>query len=133
MAASIQSKYTRGWMVLRSPPSSRSLPASVFGKSHGVLLVQVKVSGKLPQVRFALGRLVDLKKQVDGVLPVSICKKETETQRISFLMTLKRLRFCFLDTSDATSQPDCVSLWWKIKQKAENLQHVCETFDNCSL
>lgn len=72
-----------------------SSPASVFGKTHGVLLVQVKVSGKLPQVRFALGRLVDLKKQVDGVLPVSICRKETDTLRISFLDT-EMLFFCLL-------------------------------------
>lgn len=59
-----------GFSFLSSP--SLSIPASVFGQSHGVLLVQVEVSGKLPQVRFALGRLVDLKEQVDGVLPVSV-------------------------------------------------------------
>lgn len=62
-------KTTR-FSFLSSP--SLSIPASVFGQSHGVLLVQVEVSGKLPQVRFALGRPVDLKEQVDGVLPVSV-------------------------------------------------------------
>lgn len=77
------------WIFLCFRPSNRSLPASVFGKTHGVLLVQVKVSGKLPQVWFALGRLVDLKKQVDGVLPVSICGKETETLRTSLTDTEK--------------------------------------------
>lgn len=39
-------------------------------------MVQVEVRGKLPQVRFALGWLVDLKEQVDGVLPVSVWRAE---------------------------------------------------------
>lgn len=49
------------------------LPASVLRQGHGVPLVQVEVSGQLPQVRLGLRRLVDLEEQVDGVLPVSIC------------------------------------------------------------
>lgn len=84
-----QSKCTGGFFFWGFYPCNRSLPASAFGKTHGVLLVQVKVSGKLPQVWFALGRLVDLKKQVDSVLPVSIWRKETETLRISFMDTEK--------------------------------------------
>lgn len=83
----IQSKCAHGFsLCFRSNCSS---PASVFGETHGVLLVQVKVGGKLPQVWLALGRLVDLKKQVDGVLPVGICRKETDTLRISFIDTEK--------------------------------------------
>lgn len=67
---SISADFLHFFPFLSSP--SLSIPASVFGQSHGVLLVQVEVSGKLPQVRFALGRPVDLKEQVDGVLPVSV-------------------------------------------------------------
>lgn len=55
------------------------LPASVLGEGHGVPLMQVEVGGQLPQVRLGLYWLVDLEKQVDGILSVSIWWSKMDT------------------------------------------------------
>ena len=48
------------------------VPASVLQKAECVGLVQVEVSGKFPQVRLVLPRLIHLQEEIYGILSVCI-------------------------------------------------------------
>lgn len=54
-----------------------SVPASVDGESPAARLMQIKVRWQLPKMWLVLRRLVNLEKQVDGILPVCVWRSQT--------------------------------------------------------